>query len=191
VADKLGTVVWSDQGKFMRIDTQSQGAAYDQRTQVESLATSVGQDKLLKVTPAQDTIDNSVLAGYYQDIAQQNALKFAISQAQTAALRGMPIYPGFGGRPPSFGGIALPPYAGSFATGGIVPGPLGAPRTAIVHGGEIIKAPDVNNNVKVSLEDFRTRVQVDDVEHVMDMVNRRMTRSVQRRLPGNGGGIQR
>jgi len=191
VADKLGTVVWSDQGKFMRIDTQSQGAAYDQRTQVESLATSVGQDKLLKVAPAQDTIDNSVLAGYYQDIAQQNALKFAISQAQTAALRGMPIYPGFGGRPPSFGGIALPPYAGSFATGGIVPGPLGAPRTAIVHGGEIIKAPDVNNNVKVSLEDFRTRVQVDDVEHVMDMVNRRMTRSVQRRLPGNGGGIQR
>jgi len=193
VADKLGTVMWDKTGKFLGINTQQQGAAYDQKTEVDSLAIAIGQDKLLKpASVTADQLDTSVLAGYYQDIANQNALKFAISQAQYSALQGMPAFPGMGGRPAGpFGAVQLPPYAGSFATGGVVPGPLGAPRTAIVHGGEIIKNPEISNNVKVSLEDTRTRVVVDDVEHVMDMVNRRMTRSVSRRLPGNGGGIRR
>lgn len=33
------------------------------------------------------------------------------------------------------------PYAGSFMRGGVVPGPIGAPRSAIVHGGETINRP--------------------------------------------------
>lgn len=34
--------------------------------------------------------------------------------------------------------LKMAPYAGSFGGGGTVPGPIGAPRTAIVHGGEQI-----------------------------------------------------
>lgn len=37
----------------------------------------------------------------------------------------------------------IAPYAGSFSGGGVVPGPVGAPRTAIVHGGEVITDPRV------------------------------------------------
>lgn len=36
----------------------------------------------------------------------------------------------------------FPPYGGSFADGGIVPGPLGVPRTVIAHGGETITPPE-------------------------------------------------
>jgi hypothetical protein len=32
------------------------------------------------------------------------------------------------------------PYAGSFASGGVIPGPQGAPAMALVHGGEIVQA---------------------------------------------------
>lgn len=63
----------------------------------------------------------------------------AVSQLQYGAFNSLfsaPL-PGFasGGLPP------LPPFGGSFAEGGIVPGPIGAARSVIAHGGEIITPP--------------------------------------------------
>jgi hypothetical protein len=52
------------------------------------------------------------------------ARRLAVSQAQ---------YPVFAG----FGGAAIP-YAGVFHTGGIVPGPRGAPRILLAQGGEVV-----------------------------------------------------
>ena len=183
VADKLGTVLWNNKGKFVGIDTSMEGAAFDEQTLITGLQNTLGTDATISQPAAADA---SLLAGFYQQIAQQAVTAAAISEGQLTAISGMPPFSGYG--PPAFGAYTLPPYAGSFAQGGIVPGPFGAPRTAIVHGGEIIKAPDVNNNVKVLMEDHRTRVFVDDVEHVMNLANRRMTRSVTRRLAGIGGG---
>ena len=37
---------------------------------------------------------------------------------------------------------------GSFATGGVVPGPIGSPRLAMVHGGEVITNPNISNGNK-------------------------------------------
>lgn len=36
----------------------------------------------------------------------------------------------------------FPPYGGEFAEGGSVPGPVGAPRTIVAHGGELVLNPD-------------------------------------------------
>jgi hypothetical protein len=82
----------------------------------------------------------------------------------------------------------FPPFGGQFATGGTVPGPTGAPRTVIAHGGETITpagqgtaAPNVYVNIdgKVSwLKDFvTTQVQAE---------TRTMAKG--RALPGRGGG---
>lgn len=48
----------------------------------------------------------------------------------------------------------LYPFAGSFANGGIVPGPLGAPRTAVVHGGEKITGLGHGDGPLVHIENW-------------------------------------
>jgi hypothetical protein len=53
----------------------------------------------------------------------------------------------------------IPPFAGSFAGGGIVPGPLGAPRTAIVHGGESISN---NSGPLVAIENLNVHDDFDE-----------------------------
>jgi hypothetical protein len=184
VAAKLGTPIWDRKGKFVKIDTTDQGAAYDQLTTIQGLANTLGADATIAATP---TVDETALAGYYQQLADQRGLELAVLTAQGLATAGMTPYSSYQARP--FGAYQVLPYAGSFAAGGIVPGPIGQPAAAIVHGGEKITTPDVNNNVKVMLEDHRTRVFVDDVEYAMNMVNRRMSRTVARRLPGGGGGL--
>lgn len=86
----------------------------------------------------------------------------------------------------------LPPYAGAFALGGTVPGPIGAPAMALVHGGEEITPPGSastnSTGVKVRVEDHRTRVWVNDVEQIINSSNRQSSRRASRNLPGRGGG---
>jgi hypothetical protein len=87
-------------------------------------------------------------------------------------------------------GNLLPPYGGSFATGGVVPGPLGEARTIIAHGGETVTPLGGDpTRVAVRVEDHRTRVWVDDVEHTVNMANNRAVRHARRGLAGNGGGM--
>ncbi len=38
------------------------------------------------------------------------------------------------------GGLVMPPFGGNFAGGGVVPGPMGSPRTVVAHGGETVTA---------------------------------------------------
>ncbi len=42
------------------------------------------------------------------------------------------------GRMLRHGGFVMPPFGGNFAGGGVVPGPVGSPRTVVAHGGERI-----------------------------------------------------
>ena len=89
-----------------------------------ALATAQAQ-----ATPAASS--TSALDALLQQQNQILAQQYEVSQAQYAVLAG-----------PEFG---LPPFGGSFANGGMVPGPPGAPRTIIAHGGEAVGQPgDVN-----------------------------------------------
>lgn len=60
--------------------------------------------------------------------------ELAIAQAQ------MPVFARF-----------FPPYGGSFGGGGTVPGPIGAPRTIIAHGGEEVGPPRTEQPVYVTV----------------------------------------
>jgi hypothetical protein len=61
--------------------------------------------------------------------------RYDVSQAQYAVLSNL------GNLSPM---ANLPPFGGSFATGGVVPGPVGAARMALVHGGEVITPPSAS-----------------------------------------------
>lgn len=85
--------------------------------------------------------------------------------------------------------VQLPPFGGSFGSGGIAPGPIGAPLTAILHGGEEIRTLDQqqSGNVRVHVEDHRVRVWVDDVEQIVEQKTRKMSQRV-KGLPGARAG---
>lgn len=80
---------------------------------------------------------------------------------------------------------SMPPYGGSFAAGGIVPGPAGAPRTVIAHGGEPI---GMTSAMHVLVErDGQVRAYRDGVEQQVTVVNRAQARAAIRnsRLAGS------
>ncbi len=81
----------------------------------------------------------------------------------------------------------LPPFGGSFATGGMVPGPVGAARLAVVHGGETVHpvgaSSDVHLHFAPGTEWLRDFVRV-EVEHQ----GRRAGRAFYTPLPSRGGG---
>lgn len=101
---------------------------------------------------------------------RESQQRFAVSQEQYKVLQGVP-------------------FAGAFADGGVVPGPVGAPRMALVHGGETITppgdlpAPQVTINLAPGMEWLRQFIQVE-----AEGVNRRQARQAARALPGGGGG---
>jgi murein DD-endopeptidase MepM/ murein hydrolase activator NlpD len=84
---------------------------------------------------------------------------------------------------------SLPPFGGSFQTGGIVPGPLGEARTIIAHGGETITPSQPQMRMLIRLEDNRTRIFVDDVEQQVHVTTTTAARHARRQLPGAGGGL--
>lgn len=90
-------------------------------------------------------------------------------------------------------GGELPPYGGSFSTGGMVPGPRGAPRTIIAHGGERVLSLDQQAGTRsgevrsIRVEDHRSVVDIDGVEHTVALAGRKTVRAAQRAVPGTGG----
>lgn len=83
---------------------------------------------------------------------------------------------------------SLPPFAGRFHEGGVVPGPKGAERYALVQAGERISPEDAEANVRVVLEDNRSLVYVNDrlVREIVHDENRRIANTVGR-TPGRAG----
>lgn len=65
------------------------------------------------------------------------------------------------GQPFRKGGMVMPPFGGSFGNGGTVPGPIGAPRTIVAHGGESVGPPEVHLHFKPGTEWLRDFVQVE------------------------------
>jgi hypothetical protein len=98
-----------------------------------------------------------------QQIVTQTAQALAVSQAQYATLK--------------------IPFAGSFQSGGIVPGPIGAPRVIIAHGGETVGQPVVENNITLAAgSEWLERL----IEVKVDQRTRQQTRPARRGLPGGG-----
>jgi hypothetical protein len=132
------------------------------------------QDQLKTLTttaaPPPVTADQSALIALLTQQLQETQMGYAVSQAQYKVLSGF-----------------APPFGGTFAGGGVVPGPIGAPRTIIAHGGEMV-SQNATADVRVVLEDHRTRVFVNDVEQAIATVTRGMARRAGRGLPGAGGG---
>jgi TP901 family phage tail tape measure protein len=114
------------------------------------------------------TGEESESAELLRQLLREANLRTAVSEAQFQALRNMP------------------PYGGQFAEGGVVPGPVGAPRTVIAHGGEAIGQPgDVNVHLHIApgMEWLRRFVRVE-----VEQGTRRQARGAVRPLPGRGGG---
>lgn len=118
------------------------------------------------------TADLSALLASTQAVALQAQQSYNVSQAQYKALS------------------TIPPYGGSFADGGVVPGPKGAPRTIIAHGGETVGAPIV---VHVHVHDGAVDPNKIEViaQNAAMKVTRRQSRSGSNAsmLPGSRGGV--
>lgn len=83
----------------------------------------------------------------------------------------------------------LPPFAGVYHEGGVVPGPIGAERLALVKGGEEYLGPNERGpRVRVEMHDHRTKVFVDDIEQTVDERTRVLARGGNRPMPGRAGG---
>lgn len=113
------------------------------------------------------------LASLLKQQNEQLAQQLAVSQAQYK------VFAGLGD---------LPPFAGRFHSGGVVPGPLGAERMALVQGGEVISQPGGGN--------YEANVHVaDGMGWLKDLIRvevRQATRGSARKagsaLPSRGGG---
>jgi hypothetical protein len=114
---------------------------------------------------------NAELLALQKTLNEQLAQQLAVSQAQYTVLAN------------------LPPFAGHFNMGGVVPGPLGAARTAIVHGGEVInKAGESAAQVKIHVADGMSWLK-QFIRVEVDQGTRGMSRDAYRALPSRGGGM--
>lgn len=120
--------------------------------------------------------------GLLQQQLQNETLTSEVSQAQYGALSQAITQLG-----------ELPPFGGSFATGGTVPGPIGAARTVIAHGGETITppaaAPVASSDVHVHIDRKSDLNQLIDVR--IEKSSRTSARLGGRPLPSGGGGVLR
>lgn len=114
---------------------------------------------------------DSELVSLLQQQLQTSGEQLAVSQLQYGAVSEMPE------------------FGGSFATGGTVPGPVGAARTVIAHGGEIITPPGQGTavgDVHVHIDKRSDLNKLIDVR--VQKSNRTTARRAGRMLPGAGGG---
>jgi hypothetical protein len=123
---------------------------------------------------ATPTVDVALLT----QLAGTSAARAAVSEAALRVFQGA--------------GSLLPPYGGSFQTGGVVPGPLGTPRTIIAHGGERVSQ---TGEIQVQVVILDGAVDPDKIQVVATnaavQVVRSQARSGSRVLPGAGGGAIR
>jgi hypothetical protein len=142
----------------------SGGKIQDKKDELESLGGS-----------AAGVTANSALADNLRQKLQEVNLALGVSERQFKVLRDSTDL--------------LPPYGGSFKTGGVVPGPVGEARTVIAHAGEVITPPNAGGDgVTVELH-FADGMQW--LEQFVDVrVNQGMrsaARSGARVLPGRSG----
>jgi hypothetical protein len=99
----------------------SGGKIQDKKDEIESLGGS-----------AAGVTANSALADNLRQKLQEVNLALDVSERQFKVLRDSTDL--------------LPPYGGSFKTGGVVPGPVGEARTIIAHAGEVITPPNAGGD---------------------------------------------
>jgi hypothetical protein len=126
--------------------------------------------------PKPDTAQRDAdLAELYKGQRDESRLRERVAERQFDVLRG------------------LPPYGGSFDTGGVVPGPVGAARTIIAHGGEtVVPGGDggsigdvtVHNHFAPGMEWLERYVDTR-----IERKGRSASRGATRALPGRGGGL--
>lgn len=128
------------------------------------------KDWLAELTRAPDTVvtDNESV-DLLRTLLREANQRTAVSQSQYKALRDMPA------------------YGGSFAQGGVIPGPIGAPRVVVAHGGETVTPPGVGGDVHLHFAPG-TEWLKDFVKVTVGQETRRSARSASRGLPGRGGG---
>jgi phage-related protein len=87
------------------------------------------------------------------------------------------------------GGVFAAPYGGSFATGGIVPGPIGAPRTIVAHGGERVSTMDGASDLADQLRILNGSPTADVIRALIGVVNTSQGRTARHRAltAGYGG----
>ncbi|HTE59540.1 MAG TPA: hypothetical protein VK631_04270, partial [Solirubrobacteraceae bacterium] len=121
--------------------------------------------------------DTSERDALLEQLLREANLRTAVSESQFKVLRDMP------------------PYGGSFDTGGVVPGPVGAPRTIVAHGGEGVFTPDQmaaggQPSFVVIVQDGAVRE--DKIKVIAgreaERITRQQARAGARGLPGRGGG---
>lgn len=107
-----------------------------------------------------------------QTLLTQAQQATAVSQAQYSVLQNFQS--------------SMPPFGGSFADGGVVPGPTGAPRIILAHGGEQVlsnnqtaAAPEVHLHFASGMEWLQQFVQVQ-----ISQSGRQDSRMAMRALPG-------
>ena len=128
-----------------------------------SAADAAGAGAATDNTPATDPATLQML----QQLLNQAHLETSVAEAQLGVLQ------------------ASPPFGGSFAQGGIVPGPLGTPRTIIAHAGEVVGQPgDTHVHVHVA-DGMGWLKQFINVE--VGQSTRRDARNASRMLPGSKG----
>jgi len=105
-----------------------------------------------------------------KELLRQANLRYAVSQAQYDALRDYP-------------------FGGSFGAGGTVPGPVGAPRMIVAHGGETVMTADESRMTSSVHLHFApgTEWLRDFVDVRVQKTTRTQARSSDRRLPGQAG----
>ena len=140
-----------------------------------NVQTSLAQ--LTKPKPVADKTDSDRSQTLEQLLRESN-LRAAVSDSQFKTLQQYHL------------GDGMPPFGGSFKTGGDVPGPIGAPRTIIAHGGERVLSVDeqnasgsggqVNIHIAPGMEWLRQfiRVEVSDQTRQMTGGSRRATAGV-------------
>jgi hypothetical protein len=132
---------------------------------------------------ATDTGRDSDRASLLEQQLRDANLRTAVSEAHFAELRRTD---------------RMPPYGGSFADGGPVPGPVGAPRTIIAHGGEWVVPREGalvgGGSPVVVLIERGAGVDESKINalagEAAERALRRAGRGVARALPGQGGGLR-
>ena len=120
-----------------------------------------------------------------EQLLREANLRTAVSQSQYDVFRDLPLT--FGNFPS--GGF---PFGGFFQEGGTVPGPVGAPRMIVAHGGEYVVPNDGNTGTHVSVHvasGMEWLKQFIDVR--VEGQTRTQSRRGERQLPGRAGLLTR
>jgi hypothetical protein len=187
---------WSEDLKAIQGTGGSGGTLGEARLTIEQLGKQMEElspgtlGKALAKAKAQTgpSASEQELTSLLQEKNLELARELAVSQAQYK------VFQGWTGM--STGGVLNPfgalPFAGHFATGGLIPGALGSPKAAVVHGGEeVLTAGQRKPSIQVIVQDGAVNTNRIAViaDGVVQKRTRKMSRGPSRPLPSQGGGL--